>query len=137
MTHATHTSDTQTVVHFHIGRGGRFHNGGFKEFKGVEDLTWPYEYCTIIDTDEDDNPLPDEEWTLIEDASRCVLLEGREAIESRTGVLEYDGIYNTDIFKYVEDCTESEIALLKEAIDNHDIEAMDLTSEDIEYINQF
>ena len=129
--------DTRTVVHFHIGRGGRFHNGGFKTFKGVQDLTWPCEYCTIIDSDEDGNPLPDEEWTLIEDASRSVLLEGREAIESRTGKLDYDDQFNTDIFKYVEDCTESEIALLKEAIDNHDIEAMDLTSEDIEYINQF
>ena len=129
--------DTQTVVHFHIGRGGRFNNGGFKEFKGVEDLNHFFpDWLILIDTDEDGNPIPDDEWVLQTDTGH-VFLEGREAIESRTGVLDFAGIYDTDIFKYVEDCTESEIALLKEAIDNHDIEAMDLTFEDIEYINQF
>lgn len=132
-----HTSDTQTVVHFHIGRGGRFNNGGHKTFEGVRDLSWPYEYCTIIDCDEDGEPLPDEEWTLIMDASERTLLEGREAIESRTGVLNFDGIYDTDVFKYVEDCTDDELQLLKQAIDNHDLSAFHLTSEDIDYINKW
>ena len=138
MTHATHTSDTQTVVMFHIGRGGRFNNGGHKTFEGVRDLTWAPDICTLINTDEEDGSLlHEDEWRLIEDASERTLLEGREAIESRTGVLDYDGIYDTDIFKYVEDCTDDELQLLKQAIDNHDIEAMDLTSEDIDYINEW
>jgi hypothetical protein len=131
-----HTSDTQTVVMFHIGRGGRFNNGGHKTFKGVQDLTWP-DYCTVIDSDEDGNPLPDEDWTLIEDACRSVLLEGKEAIESRTGKLDYDGEYDSDVFKYIGDCSDDELQLLKQAIDNHDIEAMDLTSDDIDYINEY
>lgn len=131
MAHTTHTSDTQTVVMIHIGRGGRFNNGGHKTFVGVRDLTWAPDICTLIDTDEED------EWRLIEDASERTLLEGREAIESRTGVLDYDGIYDTDVFKYIEDCTDDELQLLKQAIDNHDIEAMDLTSADIDYINEW
>ncbi len=129
--------DRQTVVHFHIGRGGRFRNGGYKTFKGVEDMKFQHEYCSVIDTDEDGNPLPEDEWTLIENASVRVLLEGKDAIMSRTGRIEYDDEYDTDIFKFVEDCNEDEIELLQQAIDSNSIEAMDLTTEDIEYINEW
>lgn len=129
--------DYQTVVHFHIGRGGRFHNGGFKTFEGVEDLNhFHRDWLIVLDTDEDGNPLPDEEWVMQADNGH-IFLEGREAIESRTGKLDFDGIYDTDIFKYVEDCTEDEFRLLKQAIDNHDIEAFHLTDDDIDYINEY
>lgn len=133
----THTTDTQTVVHFHIGRGGRFNNGGHKTFEAVEDLNhFNRDWLILLDTDEDNNPIPDDEWVLQTDTGH-IFLEGREAIESRTGVLDYDGIYDTDVFKYVEDCTDDELQLLKEAIDSNAIEAMDLTPEDIDYINEW
>ena len=126
----------KTVVHFHVGRGGKFHNGGYKEFKGVQDLTLPNEYCTIIDTDENGNQLSDDEWILIEDSSEKVLLKGKNNIMSRTGVLDYDGKYDTDIYKYIEDCDEEELRLLHTSIYNNDVETMDLTPDDIEYINE-
>ena len=97
----------QTVVHFHIGRGGRFHNGGYKTFKGVEDMTFDESYVTVHDTDEDGNPLPDEEWTLIDDSSERVLLQGKDDIMSRTGRIDYDGQYDTDKSSHIERCERS------------------------------
>lgn len=127
--------EAQTVVHFHIGRGGRFHDPGFKEFKGAEDMRIPYDYCTIENTDEDGNPLPDEEWKLIVDSNRDILLDGREAIESRTGVLDYDGEYDTDIYKYLKDCTDSEKEILIKAVERGDTWGLDEL--DIKYINEW
>lgn len=128
-------SATHTVVHFHVGRGGRFHNAGFKEFKGAEDMTWPDEYCAIENIDEDGNPLPDEEWKLIVDSNRDVLLEGKDAIMSRTGTLVYNGDCNTDIYKYLEDCSDSEMEILVKAVERGD--TWGLTGDDIKYINEW
>lgn len=100
-------------------------------------MTFDESYVTVIDTDEDGNPLPDDEWTLIDDSSERVLLQGKDDIMSRTGRIDYDGQYDTDIFKYVEDCDEEEIELLRQAVESNSIDAMDLTSDDIEYINQW
>ena len=122
---------TQSVVHFHIFGGGR------KEFKGVEDMTFDESCVTIINTDDNGNPLPDNEWTLIDDSSERILLQGKTGIMSRTGRIDYDGQYDTDVFKFVEDCTDEEIALLQQAIENNSIEAMNLALDDIEYINQW
>ncbi len=127
-----------TVVHFHIGRGGSFRHAGYKEFKGVEDMT-PSEYCSVIDTDEDGNPLPDDDgrwWTMVEDSSERVLLQGRENIMSRTGTLDYDGDYDKDVYKYVEDCDEDELLLLRQAVERNSVDAMGLTYDDIEYIRE-
>ena len=55
---------TRTVVHFHIGRGGRFHNPGYKTFVGVEDMH-PSESSIVFEQDEDCN---DEEVELIKTA---------------------------------------------------------------------
>ena len=81
--------------------------------------------------------MPEDEWTLIDDSSERVLLQGKDDIMSRTGRIDFNEEYNTDIFKYVEDCDEEEIELLRRAIESNSIDAMDLTSDDIEYINQW
>lgn len=127
-------SAAQTVVHFHVGRGGRFHNAGFKEFKGAEDMTWPDEYVWIEDTDEEGNSVPDEKWVLRTDTGH-VLLEGKDAIMSRTGVLDYDGESNTDIYKYLADCTDAEMEILVRAVERGD--TWGLTKDDIKYINEW
>lgn len=88
----------QTVVHFHI------FDGGHKEFKGVQDMTFDERYVSIIDTDEDGNPLPEDEWTLIDDSSERVLLQGKDDIMSRTGRVDYDGQYDTDKSSHIERC---------------------------------
>ena len=69
--------------------------------------------------------MPDEEW-LLTDAGGKIILEGRKEIESPVGILEWDTIYDTDIVKYIEDCTDEEIELIMKAYRNHEIEDDDL-----------
>lgn len=103
---------TTYIVAFHIGRGGSFNNPGHKIFNPyVDKLSDCYEDCFIESEDFEGNPLPDEQWQLV-DVSGRVLLEGREQINSDTGILDWDGEYNTDIVKYLDECTEDEIEIL-------------------------
>ena len=69
------------------------------------------ENCTIIQEDEEGNPLPDEQWRII-DGGGNVILEGRENIESDTGVLDWDGEYDTDIVKCLSECSDGEIDII-------------------------
>lgn len=111
--------ETITVC-FHVGRGGRFNNPGYKSFNPyMRSLVDIYtssgcNSCLLINDDEEGNVLPDEEWKLI-DGGGNTILEGREAIESPVGVLEWDTIYDTDIVRYIEDCTEEEYDILYKA----------------------
>ena len=117
------------VVAFHIGRGGRFYNGGHKTFMPfVSKLQDCFgENFFINDEYEDGTPLPDDQWQLI-DGGGNVILEGREAIESETGILDWDGEYNTDIVRYIEDCRDDEMEILYQAyldFELHDDDAID------------
>lgn len=98
------------IVSFHIGRGGRFHNAGHRTFNPyVKRLSDCFsDSCTVFCEDEEGNPLPDEKWQLI-DGGGNVVLEGRSAIESVTGILDWDGEYDTDIVKYLSECSEDEL----------------------------
>lgn len=110
--------EKKIVVRFHIGRGGSFHNGGYKTFIGEENLQDVImsmgENMTIISEDENGKELPRNEWKLI--YHDHVVLEGEE-IEAETGVIEVDGIYDTDICRYIEDCDEHELELIWEEIE--------------------
>lgn len=125
----------RTVVHFHIGRGGRFHNPGYKTFVGVEDMR-SSESSMVFEQDEDGKPLPDEDWVLV-DGGGSELMRGKANILARTGRLDYDGEYNTDIFKYIEDCNDEEVELIKTAIIKEDVSSFRLTDDDKDYILNF
>ena len=94
------TTNTTIYMYFHIGRGNLFNNPGTVTFRGECDfqdlIARRSDICTIINEDEDGDPLPDNEWQLIQDASGSTLIKGREAIEAKTGVLDFDGVYDTD-----------------------------------------
>ena len=112
-TMTTNSFEPKTItVCFHVGRGGYHYNPGYKSFNpyvhSIQDL---FEYGFLNCEDEDGNPLPDDEWTLT-DQGENIILEGRQEIESPVGVLEWDGIYDTDIVRYIEDCTDDEIEIL-------------------------
>ena len=114
------------IVCFHVGRGGYHNNPGYKSFNpyvhSIQDL---FEDGFLNCEDEDGNPLPDNEWTLTDQGGN-IILEGRQEIESPVGVLEWDTIYDTDIVKYIEDCTDEEIKLIMKAYQNYEIENNDL-----------
>lgn len=100
-------------VRFHIGRGGRFNNAGHKTYVGtVNKLSDCFgDFCNIIDVDENGNPLPDSEWQL-EDGGGNVILSGRDEIESETGILDWDGEYDTDIVRKLSECDDDEYQMI-------------------------
>jgi hypothetical protein len=81
---------------------------------GVTTLQECFRDAIIKNIDEDGNPLPDADWQLL-DCGDNVVLQGREAIESSTGILEWDGVYNTDIVKKLTDCSVEEYKLIVKA----------------------
>ena len=114
------------IVCFHVGTD-RYHNKpGYKTYNpyvhSIQDLLV---YGFLNCEDEDGNELPDDEWTLTDQGGN-IILEGRKEIESPVGVLEWDTIYDTDIVKYIEDCTDEEIELIMKAYRNNEIEDDDL-----------
>lgn len=106
-------------VRFHIGRGGQFHNAGHKTYVGtVNDLSDCFGDSIIFSEDENGKTLPDSDWRLV-DGGGNVILSGRDEIESETGILDWDGEYDTDIVRYIEDCTDEEYQLIIDAYNNH------------------
>lgn len=104
------------IVCFHIGRGGSFNNPGHKTY--VADIHCVQDCISldgdVINEDEKGNPLPDSEWQYVDSGGEAVL-QGRAAIEAETGIVDYDGEYDTYIIKELEDCDEEEIDLLYDA----------------------
>lgn len=72
-------------------------------------------YCDLFlhSEDEEGNDLPDDEWVL-STGSGTPILEGRENIESETGILDVDGDYDTIIVKKLDDLYEEEIEILRD-----------------------
>lgn len=101
-------------VRFHIGRGGQFHNAGHKTYVGtVNGLSDCFgESTIIINEDENGKPLPDSKWQLVDGG---VILSGRDKIESETGILDWDGEYDTDIVRHLSECDDDEYQLILDA----------------------
>lgn len=87
---------------FKVGRGGRFHNPGYVTFLGEFDFQELINRCgddlMLIDTTWDEEtyeevPLPESEWTMVDTGSN-IILEGKDEIEAKTGVLDFDGDYD-------------------------------------------
>ena len=119
MTNSVYSNAENILVRFHIGRGGHFHNQGHKTYvdtvKGLSDC---FGEAFIISEDPDGNTLPYKEWHLI-DGGGNVILQGRDAIEAPTGVLDWDGEYDTDIVEYLSECSEEEYQLIIDLFCNY------------------
>ena len=99
-------------VRFHIGRGGRFYNAGHKTYVGtVNELSDCFGDSIVISEDENGKTLPDSEWQLVDSGSN-VILSGRDEIESETGILDWDGEYDTDIVRKLSECDDDEYQLI-------------------------
>ena len=102
-------------VRFHIGRGGQFNNAGHKTYVGtVNDLSDCFGDSIVFSEDENGKPLPDSEWRLV-DGGGNVILTGRDEIESETGILDWDGEYDTDIVRNLSECDDDEYQLILDA----------------------
>ena len=107
------------IVCFHVGTDGHHNNPGYKTYnpyvKTLQDLSV---YGFLNCEDEDGNELPDNEWTLTDQAGN-IILEGRKEIESPVGILRWDYEYDTDIVRYIEDCDDEEIDILYNELINY------------------
>ena len=102
-------------VRFHVGRGGQFHNAGHKTYVGtVNDLSDCFGDSIVFSEDENGKPLPDSDWQLV-DGGGNVILTGRDEIESETGILDWDGEYDTDIVRHLSECDDDEYQLILDA----------------------
>jgi hypothetical protein len=117
-----------TIVAFHVGRGGRFHNAGFKTFIGekkISDFTDDLfikdrengKFCTPEYTDGGGNP---------------VGLTVKEA-ETEIGIIDIDGGYNTTYTNFLSDCDENEIKLIIESREWNRDDLLDLYAEYLGY----
>ncbi|MCL1942007.1 MAG: hypothetical protein FWF54_00420 [Candidatus Azobacteroides sp.] len=107
----------KTVLMFHIGRGGRFHNQGHLTFEGIQKITdchdWAYN-TFLHDTDGDETLLPEDEWKL-SDGGGNELMNGKElqtALSTGIGSLDFDGGYDTTYTTYLEELSEKEFTLI-------------------------
>ena len=99
-------------LRFHIGRGGHFSNAGHKTYVGtVNELSDCFGDSIVISEDENGKTLPDSEWQLVDSGSN-VILSGRDEIESETGILDWDGEYDTDIVRKLSECDDEEYQLI-------------------------
>lgn len=107
--------DQDLKVRFHIGRGGHFNNAGHKTYEGtVNELSDCFGDSFLISEDENGKTLPDSEWRLV-DGGGNVILSGRDEIESETGILDWDGEYDTDIVRKLSECDDDEYQLILDA----------------------
>lgn len=108
-------SDQDIKVRFHIGRGGHFNNEGHKAYVGtVDSLSDCFGDSTIVSEDENGQLLPDSEWLLV-DSGGNVILSGRDEIEAETGILDWDGEYDTDTVRYLSECDDDEYQMILDA----------------------
>jgi len=92
----------KTILHFHTGRGGRFNNQGHVTFCGVNDIG---EVLSILDSGKHNTYLEGDVYT---DCNGGELITVAE-VETGVGILDWDGDYDTDVCKFLEDCSEDEL----------------------------
>jgi hypothetical protein len=98
-----------TTITFHIKNRKK----QVREFGNVLSDYYNYFDLFLHNEDEDGNMLPDDKWVLA-NCSGNPVLEGRDAIESNTGILDIDGDYYTIIVKNLDDLYEEEIEILRD-----------------------
>jgi len=109
------TKENKIIVAFHIGRGGRFYNAGHKTFLGelnfrdLQELN--ADNIFYRDRDERGRFMKTE---IYDGAGSFVSDDDPKGLIGR---LDFDGDYDTDYCKYIEDCTDEELQIIAKSID--------------------
>jgi hypothetical protein len=107
-----------TIVAFHIGRGGRFSNPGHLSFLGVQKINETSDFLNncypprLADSEEDDQS-PDAEW---HDGNGNGVELTNAQIESGIGLINLDGHFDTTYTTTVGKLSEQEIEAVKDSL---------------------
>lgn len=98
-----------TPMYFHIGKGGHFNKPGHKTFEGI------YSFDEVLSRNNNTFEVHRDKRGLF---CKPFLIDGSgnkisDNISGAYGVVEYDGIYDTDIVKPFYDCDDNEIAIVR------------------------
>lgn len=109
------TKENQIIVAFHIGRGGRFYNAGHKTFLGELN----FRDLQKLNADNIFHRNRDERGRFIkteiyDGAGNFVSDDDPKGLIGR---LDFDGDFDTDYCKYIEDCTDEELQIIAKSID--------------------
>lgn len=93
----------EIFLHFHIGRGGRFYNAGHTEFFGCDDLqrVIRMQADNLYERNRDKNGRFCKK--VLVDCNGSVVCETPDA---KTGKLDFDGTYDTDVVLTLQDVEE-------------------------------
>jgi len=121
--------EKQIYVTFHIGRGGRFNNGGFKKFHSEQN------FYQLVDSLRDklfiQNRINGKFCKSFIHDGNGVSLTNDDWQNGLTGTLDFDGEYDTLITKNIIDCDELELQKIK---DSHEFDFC--TDELQQYVNE-
>lgn len=97
----------ETVLHFHVGRGGNYNNPGFVTFCGIRTIE---DVLQINETYIDDYEGEDYYF----DHNGTPLISVKQA-ETGIGCVEFDTIYDTDNCIKLEDCERNDLLIILES----------------------
>lgn len=100
------TYAANTIVAFHIGRGGRFHNGGHVTYLGQEKIG-KYIYDLFLNDEEND-----ENRGQYYDGGGHYVGLSVEDVASGIGYINVDNDYDSTYCQKLADCTEIEMQLI-------------------------
>lgn len=105
--------ENRIIVAFHIGRGGRFNNQGHKSYIGERD------FQDLVKSNSDElfivNRNKDGKFCKPYYVNGAGNRVSDDPINAKVGILDFDGEYDTDIARYIEDCTDEEIDLIRDS----------------------
>lgn len=105
-----------TILCFHIGRGGRFHNPGHLTFEGTKKITETSDFSNLyppkFKNGKDDLKTLKAEW--LDEIGNSVELTN-EMIKSGVGRINIDNEYDTTYTTYLSDLNEIQIEAIIEA----------------------
>lgn len=105
-----------TILCFHIGRGGRFHNSGHLTFQGAKKITETDDFGKLFPprfkNGNDNLKSLKAEWK--DECGNSVELTN-EMIRSGIGIINHDNDYDTTYTTYLKDLSKDEIYAIQQA----------------------
>ena len=104
----------ETILYFHMGRGGRFYNGGHRTYCGKKNIGEVLSLCDsgkhwVFIHERDDKGRFCKPYYADQNGNFLIYVED---VKSGIGQLDWDGIYDTDICMTLSDCDMYDLNLV-------------------------